>query len=297
MKILYINSGCPDYLADTIFHGLRSLYGKDVVDLPKMEHMYDDTHSEEELKTYGSGFTIFRTLKNINVDRNDILKKINDKYFDLIIWASVHRNKSYFYYAIDSGIKCLFLDGEDGQHFDPLFPNIISRCKYYKRELSLLGSYNLNPISFSFPKEKIYNSYNKTQNSATVVPGYNQTYIFKTEKNYYEDYQKSFFAITHKKGGWDCMRHYEIIFNNCIPYFIDIENCPENSLTFLPKHLLIEAKNLPGVKLNVNSIPHIEIDNMVFDEIKYKNLLNNILNHCNQHLTTENMAKHILQNY
>jgi hypothetical protein len=30
-----------------------------------------------------------------------------------------------------------------------------------------------------------------------------------------------------KKGGWDCLRHYEIIGNGCMPYFENIEKCPK----------------------------------------------------------------------
>lgn len=41
------------------------------------------------------------------------------------------------------------------------------------------------------------------------------TYIFENEEEYYNDYKKSLFAITRKKGGWDCMRHYEILACGC----------------------------------------------------------------------------------
>jgi hypothetical protein len=296
MKILYINSGSPDYLADTLFHGLRKLYGVDVVDCPKMDHMYSNSFPESEMKTWGKGFTIFRTLEDIDVDRNHIFKKINDKYFDLIIWGSIHRNLSYFYSAIDSKTKCIFLDGEDQQQLHSITPHITWRSSYFKRELDYRLHQNIKPIGFSFPKEKIDAIYNKLKTSAKVVPGYQETYIFNKEDEYYNDYKTSYYAITHKKGGWDCMRHYEIIFNNCIPYFTDIESCPQNTLTFLPKELLIEAKNLPGVVLSNNSIPCIEINDMVFDEQKYKTLLETILNYCKNTCTTEQMAKYVLNN-
>jgi len=48
------------------------------------------------------------------------------------------------------------------------------------------------------------------------------------------------FAITKKKAGWDCARHYEIIFNHCLPIFENIESCPKNIMTLLPKNLLFE---------------------------------------------------------
>ena len=40
------------------------------------------------------------------------------------------------------------------------------------------------------------------------------------ESDYYKDYQRSYFAITCKKGGWDCLRHYEILANAVSPTFL-----------------------------------------------------------------------------
>jgi hypothetical protein len=51
-----------------------------------------------------------------------------------------------------------------------------------------------------------------------------QNEFYNTEEEYYNEYKKSYFAITTKKCGWDCMRHYEILANGCIPYFLNIEN-------------------------------------------------------------------------
>ena len=41
------------------------------------------------------------------------------------------------------------------------------------------------------------------------------------------------------KGGWDCLRHYEILMNGCIPLFLDIKNCPKDTISTLPKKKLI----------------------------------------------------------
>jgi hypothetical protein len=293
MKILYINSGAPDYLSDMIFHGLRSIHGSNVVDIPKIDYMYSNAHPECEMTSYGKGFTIFRTLEDIDVDRTDIFKKIRDRYFDLIIWSSIHRNKSYFYAATESKNNCISLDGEDHTNLDL---DMVWRFNYYKRELDKYHP-NLKPISFCYPEEKINNIYNKIKTNATVIPGKLETYIFNNEKDYYKDYNESLFAFTCKKGGWDCLRHYEIIFNNCIPWFLDIENCPQNTLQFLPKDLLIEVKNLKGVKMEiVNNTPQIIIDDLVFDEQQYKLLLDAITTHCKNNLTTKKMAQYLLNN-
>ena len=39
------------------------------------------------------------------------------------------------------------------------------------------------------------------------------------------------------------MRHYEILANKCIPLFDDLNECPVNTLTNLPKKTLIEITN------------------------------------------------------
>ena len=56
-------------------------------------------------------------------------------------------------------------------------------------------------------------------------------------------YKKSIFALTYKKSGWDCLRHYEILMNGCIPLFLDIKNCPINTISNLPKDQLIYYLN------------------------------------------------------
>ena len=100
------------------------------------------------------------------------------------------------------------------------------------------------PLSFSIPLKSIQNIdvNKKTRKFSPLIPGDNKTYIYKDELSYNENYSESFFAFTYKKGGYDCLRHYEILANNCIPYFIDIENIPNLTMHNFPKklfHLLI----------------------------------------------------------
>jgi hypothetical protein len=98
------------------------------------------------------------------------------------------------------------------------------------------------PISFSIPEEKVVQSVpEKTKRLATIIPGDLSTYIFQDEASYYADYQQSVLGQTQKKGGWDCLRHYEILANGCVPQFLDLESCPPNTLTHLPKQRILEA--------------------------------------------------------
>lgn len=98
------------------------------------------------------------------------------------------------------------------------------------------------PISFSIPEEKIVPSVPaKTKRFAHIVPGDLSTYVFHDEASYYKDYQDSVFGRTQKKGGWDCLRHYEILANGCIPWFHAIEECPSRTMVHLPTHRIREA--------------------------------------------------------
>ena len=101
---------------------------------------------------------------------------------------------------------------------------------------------SIYPISISIPESKIVDSVPpKLKKYSTIIPGKLDTYIFSTEKEYYKEYQDSLFGYTQKKKGWDCLRHYEILANGCIPYFTDLSNCPQRILHSFPKKLILQA--------------------------------------------------------
>jgi hypothetical protein len=141
------------------------------------------------------------------------------------------------------------------------------------------------PITFSIPEEKIVSSIpRKTKLLSSLIPGDLKTYIYHTEKDYYEEYQKSYFAMTTKKAGWDCMRHYEIVANGCLPYFPDIEKCPIFTMVMFPKHLLIRSNDL-YVKMNKDPK----------DNREYSPLLLEYLNYLKENLTTVKVSNYVLQ--
>jgi len=147
----------------------------------------------------------------------------------------------------------------------------------------------LHPINFSIPKEKVCEThYVKTKLLSDLIPGNVSTYIYNTEEEYYNEYKKSYFALTKIKAGWDCMRHYEILANGCIPYFIDIEKCPKNTMTLLPKDLLIEGNHLYDKIKDKNEL-HEE------DLIEYDRLRGQLLEHTKAYLTTDKIAEYVLQ--
>jgi len=287
MKILYITNHIDiakasggfisDYQNDLIFYGLRELFGDDVVDSTPIVSLYKEYENVINPQHLWGGMTAFWLIGKNNIDRSNIEEKIKDRYYDLIIYGAIKRCKQYYdivskYYPPN---KVILIDGNDEPGLDPLYKKHL----YFKREL-ITNHPNLLPITFGIPTCKLtVPNKNKIQEYATCIPGQPETYIFKTEQPYYEDYQKSFYGVTMKKAGWDCMRHYEILGNYCMPYFIGLENCPKNTLVNLPKELLLEGRELA----------------FNFDEQKYFNILDELFNYTKNNLTTKYLAKYVIE--
>ena len=324
MKILYIHSRdndhefYNDYMNDLLLHGLRELYGNDVIDYPGCWYLYNDEIKKrefEEKRFWGKGFTIKNILKNFNsIDRGNIQQKIKNKYFDLVIYGSIRRSNLFFDDVVKYNNKFIFIDGEDDNYIETKYSNL---GLYFKRELLSKNS-KIQPISFAIPKSKILKEidYYPKNILAPLIPGRLNTYIYDNEYSYYDMYKKSIFALTYKKAGWDCLRHYEILMNGCIPLFLDIENCPKNIITTLPKdkliNLLNEFNNIFSfynpfkifkkkhltfqrmfglLKFNFKSD---NLENFIKENERVFELKKDLLNFTKENLTTETLAKYTL---
>lgn len=149
---------------------------------------------------------------------------------------------------------------------------------------------NLFPISYSIPEIKIVSDIPlKTKMVSDLYPGNKETYIYFTEQDYYDEYKKSMFAYTFKKGGWDCMRHYEILACGCIPYFPDIDECPDDILIFLPKEL-IKTGNELFHKYKDKNIIDLEEN----DKILLKEHINKLICFTKKYLTTSNLCNYVI---
>jgi len=277
-KILFISQHTyPDYMSDVILHGGRSLLGENFIEIQKIDYMYDDY--EYLASIYGRGFTIFGKLDSkIKIDRENIEYKIKNKYYKAIIYGSVFRSMKYFDIVknVYGKKEIIFIDGEDGSY---LHTEILEKGLYFKRELQKKDKM-VYPIQFAIPEQLIINfKPKKTKDFATVIPFKGETYIFTDEKSYYEDYQKSYFGITCKKAGWDCMRHYEIMMNYCFPYFEDLKDCPTLTMFRLPKKTILKGMEKLQSK-NFNCYEEF------MEEIK-ENLI--------KKLTTKKMFEYILE--
>jgi len=287
MKILYIaNFNLPDFQCDMIFHGMRSLFGPDVVDSNEAWYMYDDFRNYWNDRVpsrgmeYGRGFTLYGRFPKLEIDRTDLLSKIKNHYFDRIIYGSITRCTDFWSDVIQSykPNEIITIDGEDDQTNRAINFNYIGR--HFKRELAFPAQ-NTFPIDFCIPKELIVKTIpQKTQDWATVIPQNKDTYIFTEEKPYLEDYQKSYVALSRAKGGWSCLRHCEVLMNGCIPFIPNFENCPDLTMHGFPKKIILETNN--------------KIQNEENLLTSYDEYITLLLEWTRKHLTTEEVAKSIL---
>lgn len=261
-RLLFVTCGENlDYENDSVFHGLCSLPDTEVAILNEtsFDYMFKGLRSDKQLRNlYGKGFTLTNRVpvdKKCVHSRNEALKNIRSNYYDFVIYGSIFRcdellNDVVKHYPKE---KIIFIDGEDEDfHF-----RLTRGCRYrffqerkalsyaeiglyYKRELLPRYRNIFHPISFAVPEELIVEKMpeNKTRRLAFIIPGKLDTYIYKDEESYYNGYREAVFGMTCKKGGWDCLRHYEILANGCIPYFPDIADLPPDTMTIFPKALI-----------------------------------------------------------
>jgi hypothetical protein len=278
MKILYLTKGDHvDYQNDCLLIGLKELFGADVVDYNKQKHNYITYNEDAAKQLYGRGMTVTRVLPDLDVDRTDITSKIKNKYFDFIVYGSIWRCNDYIqkileYYPTN---KIIAIDGEDETNIHSSFDTGIM---YFKREL-IFNHERIFPISFAFPTSKVCFNKNKTKDYSFITPLDKTTYIYNNEKDYYADYNQARFGVTLKKAGWDCMRHYEILANGCIPYFLDIEKCPALTMTHIPKSLCKE------IITNASRLKNEDIYDKFIDKFE---------NHFLAHNTTNALAKYFI---
>lgn len=252
MKILFItqlsekfqknSTLVNDIVSDMILHGFKEVYGNDVIDFPGAWYMYTDEQKKRSLgskKLWGNGFNYYDSYNNYNTfDRTDIQKKIRNNYFEYIVYGAYPRSNFFYEDSMNSKSKVILIDGEDNTS---LHLNKNKKVIFFKREL-IKKEENIFPLNVCIPKKKIIENLNlKPKNLlAPLIPYRYQTYIYKKEFEYYEMWQDSLFGISHAYGAWwESVRYYEMLMNGCIPLILNLKNCPEDTLTLLPKKELI----------------------------------------------------------
>jgi hypothetical protein len=256
-EVLFLTEDREDYLADGLLHGLIQCPELVVVDHPKKAVLYRDGLPSGPIGVRGHGFTLYGLLEDRAVDRSLVPQRLERGDFDLVVLGQVWRQWGQLLDLAPwlQEVPVVLLDGDDDSRlffrsgtrlrrygWQP-FPIRSRRCLYLKREWRGQGSALRRPrlaeASFAIPAVKLRpaDPALKTRDFAThcVDPevgaalGLPDRYAFTSEEAYYADLGSSRFAITTRRGGWDCLRHYEIAAAGAVPCFRRLEAKPPRS--------------------------------------------------------------------
>jgi len=255
-RVLFLTEDREDYLADGLLHGLIERDDLSVVDYPRKGVLYRDGHGGQGgLGIRGGGFTLYGQLADRAMDRSFVIQRLERGGFDLVVLGQVWRQWGQLLDLAPwlQTVPVVLLDGDDDPRlffrsgtrlrrygWQP-FPIRSRRCLYLKREWMGQGRSLRRPqvaeASFAIPAAKTLaaDPAAKTQEFATHcvdpevgaalgLPGH---HAFASEAAYYADLARSRFAITTRRGGWDCLRHYEIAAAGAVPCFRNLETKPD----------------------------------------------------------------------
>jgi hypothetical protein len=147
----------------------------------------------------------------------------------------------------------------------------------WKRCVEVRASTGYWPISFSVHQSIILPLVPKSELICTTLPG--DYYQYQNEEDYLKHYSNFHFAVTHKKGGWDCLRHLEILAAGSIPLIPDVQRIPKGTMCHYPKRQLAEITK------------HF----MRSPDFPSESLSKRLREHLLNYLTVEMMSKYILR--
>lgn len=255
MKILFIPTINPgpqgDLLEMTILRGLREVMGQDCVDYPRKKIMYHDFSQSPRERLHGRGFSLLYTP--IPDLEPGVRESIFQSSFDAVIYGDGHiygeRVRIPEIDRLANGNSWI-IDGHDLYGGAPIKVmhegEEVIGCQFnksFKRELLTLPDEErkIYPTGFGVPLERILDIdlgaksqlYQKTApdyaafRQISDLGGGFSHHKFTEESEYYEDLSKSWFGLTCKKGGWDTLRHYEIIAAGTVLLFRDLDKKPK----------------------------------------------------------------------
>jgi hypothetical protein len=265
-SVLFLTSNIEDYLSDSLFHGLRTVLGEAVLDFPKKEILYRTYPHVARLYGRGFtlyGLLEDPALdRQLSMDRarqgdfdlvvfGDIWRTFGSL---LELLPSLDRDHTAFVDGADHAAPYPYSPALWRVRQWWTLPRAHIRGTYFKRELSartvqyryslpipsgiagrLPFARAIRPISFSIPEEKIVEVPPKKEkkfpthvvdSEVAARIGAQSEYAFQSESDYYADLRASRFGVTTKRGGWDCLRHYELAANGCVLCFRDLDRKP-----------------------------------------------------------------------
>ena len=272
LRILFLTDDREDYLSDSLLHGLRQLNNLELTDYPRKDCLYESKNFSQRKHLRGGGFTLYGLLKepDQNIFRGQIWRRLNEGDFDAVIISNIWRQWGIIlqWQSLLAKQTLILLDGDDDQRH---YPSSRSRYKQFgvgtgltkllklprthifKREWTNKTHFNrtliqVHSIGFAIPQEKIiskpfakkhdFPSHIVDQEVAKQV-GAQTNYVFEEEEKYRQNLAEARFGITCQRGGWDCLRHYEIAASGTIPCFRNLKEKPSQCAP----HDLHDGKN------------------------------------------------------
>ena len=139
------------------------------------------------------------------------------------------------------------------------------------------ATHGIWPISFSYPRLPFPINPHPTKLISPITPGF--PYSYENERDYLAGYEGAFLGITHRKAGWDCFRHIEIMAAGAVPLMLDADRIPRFSMVHYPKRAMEQA---------VRQFRHI--GSAPSDDTRKQ-----FRRHFEQHLTTSAMAAYVIK--
>jgi hypothetical protein len=192
MEILFVHPNQPDYLAESLFHGLRKLLGSSCVDVPRYDSMY------KPLKN--CPWSYFTPVRRHKYFKRELVGGSSsyglDRFSPLNLdkWTTLPKNAMPISFSIPEE-KIVRVDREAKTKRFPV--HIVD-----EEVAAHLGDAFFSAIG-------------------------SDRHVFTSEEEYYRDLRCSRFGITTKRAGWDCLRHYELAANGCVLCFKDLDLKPE----------------------------------------------------------------------
>jgi hypothetical protein len=151
------------------------------------------------------------------------------------------------------------------------------------------------PCSFSIPEQWVQKpnaSLKKSLLPAHIVDNEVRAYFkcgkekyqFESQEQYYENLSTSYYGITCKRSGWDCLRHYEIAAAGTVPCFRGLNSKPAECAPHgLTEHNCVIYRDAKDLDTQLNAI----------SDTQYHKLLEGAHEWVSEH-TTKQAAKRFL---
>lgn len=270
--------------------GLREILGDNCVDYPRKRILYHDFSDVPKDSLHGRGFSLYHSKMN---DISPEARNLSNQRFDFCMYGTAFAwgmqdiptleklcNKKFYIdghdmYGIATKGKYIQCAGETviGNQVTPAFKGqlIQEEPDVYPTGVGLPES-RILPIDFSRKCQMYQSAYPRYANFEIPDEANRKHYIFTDEEKYYDDMANSWFGLTCKRGGWDAMRHYEIIAAGSVLLFRDYNlkprYCSPGDLPAIQYSTKDELQSIMN-RLVVNNKPTEEYINILETQRKW----------------------------